>query len=114
MDRWLRSALVISIALAGCAHAGEPAQRATAPVTAKATIDNNLPADGCSFVVQINGTDYAPDAASLAAIRERNLPFGKTPVQVDYTLTGRTGKVECGFNTQRELPEIAVVLKASS
>jgi len=114
MHRWLRSALVVS-SLAGCAHGGEPAQRPAAPATAtaSATIDNSLPADGCSFVVQINGTDYAPDAKSLAAIRERNLPFGKSTVKVDYTLTGRNGTVECGFNTHRELPEITVVVKDS-
>lgn len=98
--------------LAAPVYAAEPSPQTT-PHEATATIENTLPADGCSYVVEIDGIEFAPDAATLAAIRERNLPFGTTTVEVEYTVTGDTATVECGFNTNRELPEVALVFRDS-
>lgn len=72
-----------------------------------ATITNQLPVDGCSYPVTIRGVDYAPDAASIAAISDRVPAGGSLRVVIDYRLTGNTGQVECGFGASRTLPEIS-------
>lgn len=79
----------------------------TLRTSATATIANMLPVDGCSYPVTIGEVDYAPDARSLAAIRDLVPGGGTLQVRIKYRLTGRTGQVECGFGTSRELPEIA-------
>jgi len=102
-----------------CAEDAAPASSGGESVTRKATgtttatIENTLPADGCTFVVHIQDTAYAPDAATLAAVRARNFHYGMTTVEVDYQLTGRTGRVECGFGSHRDLPEVALAFKDS-
>ena len=82
-------------------------QESAVRTSAIATIANMLPVDGCSYPVTINGVDYAPDARSLDAIRDLVPAGGTIKVRINYRLTGRTGRVECGFGTSRELPEIA-------
>jgi hypothetical protein len=83
------------------------APQAAIASSATATISNLLPADGCSYPVTIGDVDYAPDAASLAAVRDR-VPAGTAiTVRIDYRLTGRTAHVECGFGNTLELPEIS-------
>jgi len=111
MSKLLRVILPVC-GLVAPVYAAEPS-RHTHPSEATATIENNLPADGCSYVIEINGTEYAPDAATLAAIRERDVPFGRSTAEVEYTVTGRTATVECGFNTHRELPEVSLVFQGS-
>jgi hypothetical protein len=101
--------LLLVVGLGGaCVAEPHPGPLMTA---AAATIENTLPADGCSFPVTIDDVVYAPDAGSLVAIRERAIPYGHIMVSVEYRLTGRTGQVECGFGTHRDLPEIALVLQ---
>lgn len=88
---------------------GSVAEKATGIATA--TIEYTLPADGCAFVVHIDQALYAPDEATLEALRPRVTGNGTITLQVKYALTGRTGRVECGFNTHRDLPEVALVLQ---
>jgi hypothetical protein len=83
------------------------AQESATGTIAVATITNQLPVDGCSYPVTIKGVDYAPDAASIAAISDRVIAGGSLRVLIDYRLTGNTGQVECGFGTSRTLPEIS-------
>src|SRR3954462_7267103 len=87
--------------------AQESAQESATGTIAVATITNQLPVDGCSYPVTIKGVDYAPDAASIAAIRDRVIAGGSLRVLIDYRLTANTGQVECGFGTSRTLPEIS-------
>lgn len=87
--------------------AQEPAQESAPRAVAVATITNQLPVDGCSYPVTIRGVDYAPDAASIAAISDRVVAGGSLQVLIVYHLTGNTGQVECGFGTSRTLPEIS-------
>jgi hypothetical protein len=77
-------------------------------MTATATIEDTVSADGCSILVTIDGAEYAPDYASRAAIIARRLPSVST-VAIKYHLTGDTGNVWCGFGTHLTLPEIALV-----
>ncbi len=74
--------------------------------TAIATISNGLPVDGCSFPVTIDNVEYAPDRQSIAAISDQVPAGGQLRVRIKYRLTGRKGRVECGFGTSRQLPEI--------
>jgi hypothetical protein len=83
------------------------AQESAAGTVAVATITNQLPVDGCSYPVTIHGVDYAPDAASIAAISDRVIAGGSLRVLIKYRLTDNTGQVECGFGTSRTLPEIS-------
>jgi hypothetical protein len=87
--------------------AQESAEKSATRTTAVATITNQLPVDGCSYPVTIKGVDYAPDAASIAAISDRVTAGGSLRVLIHYRLTGNTGQVECGFGTSRTLPEIS-------
>lgn len=66
-----------------------------------------LPVDGCSYPVTMRGVSYAPDAASLEAVRELVPAGGSIRVVITYTLTGNTASVECGFGSTRFLPEIS-------
>ena len=100
---WWALVVPMSVCLGACAHSqGNPPHEASAI----AVISNKLPVDGCSFPVTIDGVDYAPDARSLAAIDDRVPAGGELRVRIEYRLTGRTGQVECGFGTSRQLPEI--------
>jgi hypothetical protein len=83
-------------------------QVATTSEKAIATIANLLPADGCSYPVTINGTDYAPNDGSLEAIHDHVPPGETITARVSYRLTGGTATVVCGFDRTVELPEIAV------
>lgn len=87
--------------------AQESAQESAGGTTVVATITNQLPVDGCSYPVTIRGVEYAPDAASIAAISDRVTAGGSLRVLINYRLTGNTGQVECGFGTSRTLPEIS-------
>jgi hypothetical protein len=100
--------MAMCAAATGVALAQDAAPQALAPRgTATATIANLLPVDGCSYPVTIDGVDYAPDPASLAAIQDR-VPAGSSiTVRIHYRLTGATAQVQCGFGTAQELPEIA-------
>ncbi len=114
----IRMALPVCCLVACADSAGPPSSdgesvTGKASGTTTATIEYTLPADGCAFVVHIQDAEYAPDASSLAALRERVPAYGMTSVQVEYKLTGRTGRVECGFNTHRDLLEVALVVKDS-
>jgi hypothetical protein len=106
----LSVAAAFSALVVGCATPAEAeSERESAAGSVVATIANMLPVDGCSYPVTIDGVDYAPDARTLAVIRDR-IPAGETiTVRIDYQLTGRTAQVECGWGVVRELPEIAVV-----
>ncbi|HEX7837560.1 MAG TPA: hypothetical protein VF469_08865 [Kofleriaceae bacterium] len=96
--------LVVPMSVLGaCAHAPANPPHDTSAI---AVISNMLPVDGCSYPVTIDGVDYAPDARSLAAIDDRVPAGGELRVRIEYRLTGRTGQVECGFGTSRQLPEI--------
>jgi hypothetical protein len=82
-------------------------QAATSSAKATATIANLLPADGCSYPVTINGTDYAPNDGSLDVVHDL-VPAGQTvTARISYRLTGGTATVTCGFGRTVELPEIA-------
>jgi hypothetical protein len=82
-------------------------QVATASEKATATIANLLPADGCSYPVTINGTDYAPNDGSLDVVHDL-VPAGQAiTARISYRLTGGTATVTCGFGNTIELPEIA-------
>ena len=75
---------------------------------ATATIANQLPVDGCSFPVTIDGVDYAPNDASLEGIRDIVRAGSMITARISYHLTGNTGEVQCGFGTDRQVPEISV------
>jgi len=82
-------------------------QAATGSLKATATIANLRAADGCSYPVTINGTDYAPNDGSMDVVHDR-VPAGQTiTARVSYRLTGGTGIVRCAFGGTFELPEIA-------
>ena len=77
------------------------------PIRATATIENKLPVDGCSYVVRIDDSEYAPDAESRAAIIARELPL-VAEVVIEYRLTGKTGQVDCELG-KSDRPEISFV-----
>jgi hypothetical protein len=82
-------------------------QQAEAARTAIATMENMLPADGCSYPVTIDGVQYAPDARSKAVAQELVPAGGSITARISYRLTGRVGQVECGFGNTLQLPEIS-------
>jgi hypothetical protein len=101
----------------GCGRTGsEPAQpesAATAPTLSAALgadgyIENFLPVDGCSYPVTIADVQYAPSPAS----EERVLRFlsgaSRKSARIEYTLTGNTGSIACGWSGEVPLPEIAI------
>lgn len=93
----------MSVCLGACAHSPGNPPHGTSAI---AVISNKLPVDGCSYPVTIGDVDYAPDARSIAPIRDHVPAGGELRVRIEYRLTGRTGQVECGFGTSRQLPEI--------
>lgn len=107
LTRSLRTLLLLAVPVGvlatGCADDEDP----EAFRDATATIENLLPVDGCSYPVTIDDVRYAPDAASVAEIRERTLPPRAT-VEIRYRLTGETGQVSCG-RASETLPEITIV-----
>jgi len=104
--------VLFGIALGACAAPSVLEERSPALTTASATIENGLPYDGCSYPVEIDGVSYAPDAQSVIGIKAAVGGSGRTSVDVDYRVTGRTGQVECGWLTHRDLPEIEVVIRS--
>jgi hypothetical protein len=60
-------------------------------------------------VVTAGADLYAPDAASEAAIVTfTQSAIGKTKALADFTLTGNTRKVPCGWAESAALPEISI------
>jgi hypothetical protein len=114
----MRTLLVLTLCVAACGlpqRPGDTAAEETAGSTATtvqsadAVIVNGLPYDGCSYVIEVGQTQYAPDAVSRDLVVAFGVAIGKTPVHIDYRLTGATGQVECGWGSQRQLPEVALV-----
>ncbi len=107
MTRSLRMLLLLAVPVgvlaAGCADDEDPAPLRAAT----ATIESLLPVDGCSYPVTIDDVRHAPDAASVAELRERSLAPRAT-VEIQYRLTGETGQVRCG-RALETLPEITIV-----
>jgi hypothetical protein len=98
----------LTIAAAGIdqqtsAQPSEANQKATV-----ATIANMLPVDGCSYPVTIKNHEYAPDTQSVETFHDLVPAGGTLTAEVEYTLTGQIGVVECGFGATRQLPEISV------
>jgi hypothetical protein len=93
----------MSVFLGAC---GGPQESTGGRGTAVATISNGLPVDGCSYPVTIDNREYAPDPQSIAAISDRVPAGGQLRVRIEYRVTGRRRRVECGFGTSRHLPEI--------
>lgn len=77
--------------------------------TADVVIFNQLPADGCSFPVELNGTRYAPSPGSRARVERFASRDGANPATIDYELTGGVSTVTCGWGATLQLPEIDVV-----
>jgi hypothetical protein len=73
-----------------------------------ARFEDRLPVDGCSYIVNIDGVEYTPDAEGRAAIDERRLPNGATML-IEYHLTGKIGSAPCGCGSHADRPEIAFV-----
>jgi hypothetical protein len=110
----LSMAFSVSLLVGACADQAMADQQqsaedpvATESAKATATIANLLPADGCSYPVTINGTDYAPNDGSLEVARDVAPPGQTVTARISYRLTGGTGTVTCGFGRTVELPEIA-------
>lgn len=82
---------------------------ALAVSTADVVIRNELPADGCSYPVELNGTRYAPSPSSRARVEQFATKFGENPATIDYELTGNVATVTCGWGATQQLPEIDVV-----
>jgi len=97
---------ILMIATA-CIVAGSCTDDEPGLITATATIENKLPVDGCSFVVRIDDTEYAPDADARAVIIARGSPFEEV-VEIKYRLTGKTGQVDCELG-KSDRPEISFV-----
>jgi hypothetical protein len=74
-------------------------------LVATATIENNLAADGCTYLVTIDDVEYAPDAASFIDLKDNHVRNRET-VKVSYRSTGRIGEAECGFGSIAHRPEI--------
>jgi hypothetical protein len=103
-------AMPMGLLAGGCTNDPADSLRTAELRPATATIENFQEADYCANLVTIDGVDYAPDAASLDAINERELPPFAT-VDVLYRLTGEIGHVSCGMragHTLIELPEITI------
>lgn len=89
--------------LAGCVLDGDDGN-VKGPVYAQ--IVDQLPVDGCSWIVRVGDTEYAPDAASVVKLRER-VSGGVTLAEIHYKLTGNEGQAECERGPL-VLPEISV------
>jgi len=95
--------LPASTVVSGCADDPQPAA-----IVATATIEHNLAADGCDYLITIGADRYAPDASSRTAINDHHLSPSQT-VTIAYRPTGRTGVVECSSGLLH-LPEISLEL----
>ena len=97
----------ILMIVTACIVAGSCADDDPELIRATATIENKLPVDGCSYVVRIDDTEYAPDAESRTAIIAHELPL-VAEVVIEYRLTGKTGQVDCELG-KSDRPEISFV-----
>ncbi len=68
-----------------------------------------LPFDGCSYPIELNGVRYAPSAASAGIVESFATRVGANEATIDYELTGASGTVKCGRAGTQSLPEIDVV-----
>ena len=85
--------------------------QATPPQTLKgeAIIENGVPYDGCSWVVQVGLTEYAPDVASEALVKTfTKEAIGRTSARIEYKLSGNKASVICGWSGAMQLPEISI------
>ncbi len=101
--------LLLGAAIAAREVSAAPAgaQESVIATPAIATISNGLPVDGCSYPVTIDGVDYAPTDESIAPFRDVVPGGGSLTLRINYSLTGRVGRVACGFGASWELPEIS-------
>ena len=76
-----------------------------------AEIENYQLADGCSWIVRVGDSEYAPDEASLIKIQAFTKgAFGTTHAEIQYKLTGNDGNVVCGDEANLVvLPEVVVM-----
>src|SRR5262245_34804069 len=74
---WQRALLLmITACLVACSCMGGDPGSPSEPLTpATATIEDMLAVDGCSIVVTVDRTEYAPDAHTRTTIRSRMLPM---------------------------------------
>jgi hypothetical protein len=101
--------LVCLATLCACGTTSSLETSESASLHADASIRYTLPADGCSWTVVVGGVEYAPDPDSLTLVRAfAHDAYGEVPASIDYQPTGGTRRVECGWGTSRELPEISV------
>jgi hypothetical protein len=77
--------------------------------TGNVIIHNELPFDGCSYPIELNGVRYAPSAASAGIVESFATRVGANEATIDYELTGASGTVKCGRAGTQSLPEIDVV-----
>ena len=77
--------------------------------TANVIIHNDLPFDGCSYPVELNGVRYAPSVASSGNVESFATRVGANEATIDYELTGASGTVKCGWGGTQSLPEINVL-----
>jgi hypothetical protein len=78
------------------------------PRTSSAFVENDLPADGCSFPITIDQQQYAPSAPTAARV-EAIAKVGRTDVTLNWRATGAMATVTCGWNSTMTLPEIEVL-----
>ncbi len=109
----MRTLLVLSaaslLALA-CGAAAQQQPLSAQERSAPAVLHNDLPADGCTWVVEVEGERYAPDAASARRIRDfTGGAIGATEAALTYRLPGGTTEVPCGWGAHQELPTIEVL-----
>jgi len=99
---------MITACLVACGCMGDDPGSPREPLTpATATIEDMLAVDGCSIVVTVDGTEYAPDAHTRTTIRSRMLPMLAT-VDIRYRVTGGTGTIVCEAGSF-DRPEITFV-----
>lgn len=77
--------------------------------TGNVIIHNELPFDGCSYPIELNGVRYAPSAASAGFVESFATQVGANDATIDYELTGASGTVKCGRAGTQSLPEIDVL-----
>jgi hypothetical protein len=107
-----RALLLAAVGLVGC---GPAALTVSALTTVEvATLHNDLPVDGCTWLVTLASGDHAPDAASVERIRAFTRDaFGATPARVTYRLPGTQGTVECGWGNHPTFPTIEILSLAA-
>ncbi|MDP3232047.1 MAG: hypothetical protein Q8S33_36890 [Myxococcales bacterium] len=77
--------------------------------TGNVIIHNELPFDGCSYPIELNGVRYAPSAASAGLVESFATRVGANEATIDYELTGASGLVKCGWGGTQSLPEVDVL-----